>query len=1292
MIIMGYMAYTEDPFLVDIAKETIGIIRDEAVNSLRVTYYPSQIDANVRNLELEEAEELSGVLLRVSLAEPKKAFNTLFNPLSYINPWQKGGLISSIAKSAFDTSDFFIWSQRNIVHGPVLAKEQFGAVMKSSPLKVKVYEPEYEDEDGNPRFTRYGLREREVRAFLSSSGITVYLPSDYNRNASKQALQDIGLDLSDSEFDYQVFDLEEKAREIALQEALDDKSAFREEVTRQLEAASARVDMLESGQGRLEKAVVVSQYREAHDKRLEAEKALRNLQSAETRRHPPEALRDQLLGMRSRLAEANQEEQELLSRLEEQGISVDSIEEYPEAPSARLQEQLADINAQLVEEQENIRRVGDRLRSLVPEELSASEQGAVSARQRELTTAFNEQKERRIRASVGVAWQGYFDKAGTYSERGIARDVLYYDLMRASAQYEGALNESYQDFLGIQRKLREDSLRDLNEQLKDIDAAKNLVDQRLRAVEEIEQPIIETVREYRQQHREYLKARNEYSKFAKEWKETGWEKRRLEAEETVSRLEEERRRLALQMADQKKRIDSLQEKIASTEEEIAQQAARVLQVQKAHPQPHGRDKDIVDKAKGKLSLLEKSRDRLYQQVEGVNNRISVLVKKDGVLGERLESTHQLLESLSAEGIEYHRRLVKLNIARDELRRVDEEARRKLTELKESNREELAELRRSLAEAEQRYRRAVHNFDQSRGKGPKAERLLERRAYLEAITRDEDILKLNFSHEILDRLKSEDPSADGSLAKRFHAARRTFGRDSVSSTAPAEAKWAMANFNLLRRLDLKYATNDFLQLYGNFIDSGDLSSLSKTLIKRYWVLRLRLVEIAFDDRSSLLTRQIASWLSGRDLTGGGSTNLKTLLTYRLGKVRSYVANEVLSVKWAAALITGTKMRGDHWEQDLAKYLIDRGWGWLVLDKEKLRLANLQNYLKFWGELGGRFQKRVFGTFLKGYGTVRAAAIKTLSRTAAKVAVRVAKAGFKKLGAMLARWAAEGSATGGVGAIVDAAVTVVWETAKWVGGKVLSASKAVIITGEVEGNVGRVATVGCGCLTIALVLPPLILAIIAGASTVDFSGYAGGGPLNLGDPNYYDPATGAMCPVPTSAQVCEQVNGDDCSIPVLSWPVDSGLRSISSCFGCGLLGTATRFHAGIDLPNTTGTPITAPVGGTYGYYSPALGNHGCPVTHENYGNLVCISTTYNGNRVVYLYAHLDDFNWGLVEGNTISAGDNIGSLGNTGYSSGPHLHFEIRKYLVGIGTYVDPCGSQGAGGLSSCGGCDNDIWSY
>jgi murein DD-endopeptidase MepM/ murein hydrolase activator NlpD len=87
-----------------------------------------------------------------------------------------------------------------------------------------------------------------------------------------------------------------------------------------------------------------------------------------------------------------------------------------------------------------------------------------------------------------------------------------------------------------------------------------------------------------------------------------------------------------------------------------------------------------------------------------------------------------------------------------------------------------------------------------------------------------------------------------------------------------------------------------------------------------------------------------------------------------------------------------------------------------------------------------------------------------------------------------------------------------------------------------------------------------------------------------------------------------------------------------------------HTALDVALSTGSPIYASDTGTvtYAAWSPYC-----------YGNLVVIN---HGNGYETFYAHLNGFN--VKPGQTVYQGNTIAFSGNTGCSSGPHLHFEIR----------------------------------
>jgi len=110
-------------------------------------------------------------------------------------------------------------------------------------------------------------------------------------------------------------------------------------------------------------------------------------------------------------------------------------------------------------------------------------------------------------------------------------------------------------------------------------------------------------------------------------------------------------------------------------------------------------------------------------------------------------------------------------------------------------------------------------------------------------------------------------------------------------------------------------------------------------------------------------------------------------------------------------------------------------------------------------------------------------------------------------------------------------------------------------------------------------------------------------------------------------------------------------ISSPFGnrADPFGKARAFHSGIDYPNPTGTAVFSAGGGTILFAGWKTG----------YGKFIEIE---HGNGLITRYAHLSAI---LVEaGQKVNAGDLIGKVGSTGRSTGPHLHFEVRKNNMAV----------------------------
>lgn len=116
--------------------------------------------------------------------------------------------------------------------------------------------------------------------------------------------------------------------------------------------------------------------------------------------------------------------------------------------------------------------------------------------------------------------------------------------------------------------------------------------------------------------------------------------------------------------------------------------------------------------------------------------------------------------------------------------------------------------------------------------------------------------------------------------------------------------------------------------------------------------------------------------------------------------------------------------------------------------------------------------------------------------------------------------------------------------------------------------------------------------------------------------------------------------------MAWPCPASHR-ITSSFGWRIhpiLG-GKRFHAGIDIGAASGSSIVAAADGTVISASYRSG----------YGNTVMID---HGNGVVTLYAHQRSGGMKVSAGEKVEKGERIGTVGSTGNSTGPHLHFEVR----------------------------------
>ena len=120
----------------------------------------------------------------------------------------------------------------------------------------------------------------------------------------------------------------------------------------------------------------------------------------------------------------------------------------------------------------------------------------------------------------------------------------------------------------------------------------------------------------------------------------------------------------------------------------------------------------------------------------------------------------------------------------------------------------------------------------------------------------------------------------------------------------------------------------------------------------------------------------------------------------------------------------------------------------------------------------------------------------------------------------------------------------------------------------------------------------------------------------------------------------------SVPIPGAPITSGFGPrVHPIYG------DVRMHTGIDFGASMGTPIRAAADGIVVSAGPFGG----------YGNATVID---HGNGLATMYAHQSQII--VSAGQRVSRGQVIGYVGSTGFSTGPHLHFEVRVQ----GTPVDP----------------------
>ena len=120
-----------------------------------------------------------------------------------------------------------------------------------------------------------------------------------------------------------------------------------------------------------------------------------------------------------------------------------------------------------------------------------------------------------------------------------------------------------------------------------------------------------------------------------------------------------------------------------------------------------------------------------------------------------------------------------------------------------------------------------------------------------------------------------------------------------------------------------------------------------------------------------------------------------------------------------------------------------------------------------------------------------------------------------------------------------------------------------------------------------------------------------------------------------------------------PITSGFggRQVAGCSFC------STNHMGVDFAPGEGTPIRVIADGVVTKVQAHDGG---------FGNDVWVTHDVDGKQFVSVYGHMKDNTFKVVTGQQVSVGDELGEVGSTGNSTGPHLHLEIHV----DGVPVDP----------------------
>ena len=144
-----------------------------------------------------------------------------------------------------------------------------------------------------------------------------------------------------------------------------------------------------------------------------------------------------------------------------------------------------------------------------------------------------------------------------------------------------------------------------------------------------------------------------------------------------------------------------------------------------------------------------------------------------------------------------------------------------------------------------------------------------------------------------------------------------------------------------------------------------------------------------------------------------------------------------------------------------------------------------------------------------------------------------------------------------------------------------------------------------------------------------------------------------------------SGGDSSATATQMPMKEGTYRLTSGYGPRTAPTAgaSTWHKGQDFGAPKGTPI----------YSVADGTVAAAGSAHGFGQWIVIDHELDGQKWSTVYGHVVPNSIKVSKGDKVSAGQHIAGVGSEGFSSGPHLHFEVWKggrFSPGGGKHVEP----------------------